>query len=112
NGGHARLLRNECAVGNHWVRLTLQGDGKRSNTSAIGARITLRSGDTTLTRDVLAARGYLSQNELPVTFGLGKHDKIDSITVRWPGRDGCEETFKDVPVDKPKTLVQGTGSAK
>ena len=112
NGGRARLLRNECANGNHWVRLTLQGDGKRSNTSAIGARVTLRSGDMTLTREVLASRGYLSQSELPITFGLGKHDKIDSITVRWPGKDSGEERFTNVPIDKARTLLQGTGTSK
>jgi hypothetical protein len=112
NGGHARLLRNECANGNHWIRVTLEGDGKRSNKSAIGARVTLKAGDVTMTREVLSGRGYLSQSELPVNFGLGKLTKIDSVTVRWPGKDGGEELFTDFVVDKPKTLIQGKGTAK
>src|SRR5262249_9654452 len=44
NGGPARLLRNDCKLGNHWVRLTLEGDGKRSNRSAIGAVVTVEAG--------------------------------------------------------------------
>src|SRR5262249_57242186 len=39
NGGRARVLRNEGGTGHHWVRLRLVGDGVRSNTSAIGARV-------------------------------------------------------------------------
>jgi hypothetical protein len=109
NGGRARLLRNETNNGNHWIRLTLQGDGKRSNTSAIGARVTLKAGDVTRRCEVTSGRGYLSQSELPVTFGLGKIDKIDSVTVRWPCRDGGEETFTNLAVDKAHTLQQGKG---
>src|SRR5262249_59896587 len=44
NGGPARLLRNEGGTDNHWIRLSLEGDGKRSNRSAIGARSELKAG--------------------------------------------------------------------
>src|SRR5207247_3148264 len=37
NGGSARLLRNDHDRKHHWVRLTVEGGGKRSNRSAIGA---------------------------------------------------------------------------
>src|SRR5262249_18612274 len=40
NNGPARLLRNDGGRKHHWVRLTLEGDGKRSNRSAIGAQVT------------------------------------------------------------------------
>src|SRR5204863_5900096 len=40
NNGPARLLRNDNELKHHWIRLTLAGDGKRSNRDAIGARIT------------------------------------------------------------------------
>ncbi|MCB1127967.1 MAG: ASPIC/UnbV domain-containing protein, partial [Verrucomicrobiae bacterium] len=35
-------------------------------------------------RTVMPTRGYLSQSELPVTFGLGTADRIDAIEIRWP----------------------------
>jgi hypothetical protein len=46
-------------------------------------------GEKTLSRQVNPTRGYLSQVELPVTFGLGEHDQFDSVTVYWP--DGAEQ---------------------
>jgi hypothetical protein len=85
NGGPARLFKNQGGTGHHWVRLVLEGDGKRSNTSAIGAQVTLTAGGKTQHRFVTSARGYLSQSELPLTFGLGKADKVDSVEIRWPG---------------------------
>jgi hypothetical protein len=112
NGGPARLLRNQGGTGHHWIRLDLRGDGKRSNCSAIGARVILKAGDMVQRREVVGARGYLSQSELPVTFGLGKLDKIDSVTIRWPGKNGGTETWTDLPVDKTHLLRQGTGKAR
>src|SRR5207253_5278439 len=44
NGGPARLLRNDGRTGHHWIRLVLEGDGKRSNRSAIGATVTVEAG--------------------------------------------------------------------
>ena len=107
NDGEARLLRNDNGLKHHWVRLTLDGDGKRSNRSAIGAQITVEAGGKTLRRQVAGARGYLSQSELPVTFGLGKETKVDKVTVRWPGKNGGETVLTDVKVDAVQTVVQG-----
>jgi hypothetical protein len=93
NGGPARLLRNEGGTGNHWVRLSLEGDGKRTNRSAIGAKVTLKANGVVQHREVASARGYLSQSELVVTFGLGKATKLDALEIRWPGRDGGTQVF-------------------
>jgi enediyne biosynthesis protein E4 len=108
NNGPARLLRNEGGTGNHWIRLELVGDGVRSNRSAIGAQVTVEAGGLTQRREVLAGRGYLSQSELPLTFGLGKCATIDRITIQWPGRDaGPATVLTKVPVDQSRRVVQG-----
>jgi hypothetical protein len=106
NAGAARLLRNDNKTGNHWLRLRLIGDGVRSNTSAIGARVTLEAGGLTQRREVCAARGYLSQSELTVTFGLGKVDKIDRVTIRWPGKNGGTQVLTGLAVDKEYPVEQ------
>ncbi len=107
NGGPARLLRNEGKTGNHWVRLVLEGDGKRSNRSAIGARVTVEAGGFIQQQQVCAGRGYLSQSELPLTFGLGKATWIDRITIRWPGKDtGPVQVLEGVAVDAVQTIHQ------
>jgi enediyne biosynthesis protein E4 len=107
NGGAARLLQNEARTGHRWVRLRLEGDGKRSNRSAIGARVILEAGGEEQRREVASARGYLSQSELVVTFGLGKHEKIDRVTIHWPGRDaGPPTVLTDLEVDREHHVVQ------
>jgi hypothetical protein len=82
-GGAPLLLRNDQTLQHHWLRIGLKG--KKSNSSAIGASITIKSGKLTLRREVMPTRSYLSQSELPVSFGLGNNTRIDSAEIRWPG---------------------------
>ncbi len=106
NGGPARLLRNDGGTGHHWLRLVLKGDGKRSNRSAIGARVEVKVGDRVLRRGVAGARGYLSQSELPITVGLGEANKVDEVTVFWPGKDGGKQVLKDLKADAVYVVEQ------
>jgi hypothetical protein len=108
NGGPARLLRNNGGTGNNWIRLVLEGDGVHSNRSAIGARLTLEAGGVVQHQQVTSARGYLSQSELPITFGLGKTTKVDRVTVQWPGKNGGKEEWTDLAINRVHTLKQGT----
>jgi hypothetical protein len=55
-------------------------------------------------RQVMPTRSYLSQVELPVTFGLGSHDLPVSIRIIWP--DGRVQTVDDLTVDKIHVIHQ------
>lgn len=81
-GGPPLLLRNDLPRGEHWARLKLVGT--KSNRDAIGAWVKVRVAGHTLSRQVMPTRSYLSQSELPITFGLGKSDKIESAEITWP----------------------------
>jgi hypothetical protein len=83
NGGRPALLRNEQQLGNHWLQLRLVG--RSANRSAIGARIELTANGVTQRRDLVPARSFMAQVELPVTFGLGQVAKVDSLLIQWPG---------------------------
>lgn len=48
----------------------------------------------------MPTRSYLSQVELPITFGLGDATAVDALRVRWP--DGREQ---EVEVDGVDRLV-------
>jgi hypothetical protein len=110
NGGPARVLRNDQDTGHHWVRLILEGDGRRSNRSAIGARVTLEVAGKTQHREVASARGYLSQSELALTFGLGKEPApVVKVTIRWPGKDGNLQVVDGLEVDRVHTIKQAAG---
>ncbi|UCC56729.1 MAG: CRTAC1 family protein, partial [Gammaproteobacteria bacterium] len=82
NGRAARLFRNDQQTGNHWLRIRLEGRGVNRN--AIGAVIELVVNGITQRRSVMPTRSYVSQVELPVTFGLGDADSIERLTVTWP----------------------------
>jgi hypothetical protein len=113
NGGPARLLRNDTKLGHKYIRLSLEGDGKRSNRSAIGAEVTVEAGGKTYRRSVAGARGYLSQSELPVTVGLGTTATVDKVTVRWPGKDaGPPQVWTNLAAGKTYELKQGEAAAK
>lgn len=101
-GSSPLLLRNDQALGNHWVRFRLVGT--QSNRDAIGAWITVRAGGQTFARQVMPTRSYLSQSELPVTFGLGKISKIDEVEVLWPG--GRSERLPIPALDTAVTVKQ------
>jgi hypothetical protein len=101
-GGAPRLLRNDQNLGHHWLRVKLST--KYGNHDAIGAVVEIQAGGVTQRRFVMPTRSYLSQMELPVTFGLGKVDQVDSITVHWP--DGTTTVVKNPPVDRMATIEQ------
>jgi hypothetical protein len=46
------------------------------------------------TRVVKTGSSYLSQSELPVTFGLGKRDTADRVVIDWPS--GRVEEYKNL----------------
>ena len=99
-GDRPLLLRNDQAT---WASLG------PPPAEAAGVRIPMPSGpgsrsmpgESTQRRKVMPTRSYLSQVELPVTFGLGSSDQVDAIRVyRWP--DGKDQVVpgSDVAVDR------------
>jgi hypothetical protein len=94
-GGPPLVLRNETATEHHWIRLQLVD--QPPNTRAIGAEVRLEGPAGTQRRTVMPTRSYLSQVELPVTFGLGAATTA-TLTVRWP--DGEEQVLRDLPADR------------
>jgi len=106
-GRRPALLRNDQQTGHHWLRIALEG--RPPNPSAIGARVSLSDGGVTQVRELFPARGYLSSQELPLTFGLGANDQVDSLVIRWP--NGQEQTLVPDGVDRLLTIKQPEGSA-
>lgn len=103
-GAPPSLLLNHCGNG-HRVLLKLQGG--KTGKLAIGARVTLKAGGTTQTREVRSGGSYISQNDLRLHFGLGSEAKIAELEIRWP--DGKTETLKEVAADYLYTIVEGSG---
>jgi hypothetical protein len=103
NNGPAYLYRNDQQTGNHSIRFRLTGT--KSNRDAIGAMIRIEHEGSTQGRLVKGGSSYLSQSELPVTFGLGKRDKIDRVTIEWPS--GKSEEYKNLAAGQSYDCVEG-----
>ena len=99
------LLLNHCQNGNHRVLFKLLGT--KSNRLAIGARVTIRTGQMTQISEVKGGSSYISQNDLRQHFGLEKNVKMDEVTIRWP--NGSVESLQNVPADYIYTFVEGKG---
>lgn len=94
--GRPLLLRNDLDLGHNWLRVRLRG--AYPNRDAIGAQLLLEVGDETQYRQVMPTRSYLSQVELPVTFGLGGQPQVDRLRIRWP--DGTEQIIEQPTINQ------------
>ena len=95
------LVINQTAHENHWVTLELRG---QKNVFAIGAKVRLNAGGRTQVSEVRSGGSYVSQNDLRLSFGLGKAQSVDRVEVRWP--DGSQSSFGPLEVDRLHTLKQ------
>ena len=58
-------------------------------------------------RTVRGGSSYLSQSELAATFGVGRADRIDRLTVEWPG--GGTQEFKNISAGKAYEVTETKG---
>ncbi len=103
NDGANRLLRNDVGSDGHWLEVRLRGT--YSSRCAIGARVRVVAGGVSMTREVCGGSGYLSQNSLPVEFGLGSAAVADTLEVRW--LSGLVERAVGVDADQVIEVMEG-----
>ncbi len=104
HGGKAVLLENNQHSGNHWLSIRLEGT--ESNRSAIGAHIRITTAEKVQVKQVGSQSSYLSHNSLEQHFGLGKHRKVDTLEIRWPG--GKIDTFPDIKANQVLIIKEGS----
>jgi len=105
NQGPAYLYRNDQTSGNHGIRFRLVGT--KSNRDAIGAVVRIFYGGETSSRMVKSGSSFLSQSELPVTFGVGRRDRIDRAVLNWPS--GRTEEFRNLQTGREYQCTEGRG---
>ncbi|MGA2857076.1 MAG: CRTAC1 family protein [Candidatus Sulfotelmatobacter sp.] len=105
NNGPAYLYRNDLLTGNRSIRFQLRGT--KSNRDAIGAVVRVSAGGMTQSRMVKGGSSYLSQSELPVTFGLEKRDRIERVVIEWPS--GRTEEYANLAAGRGYECIEGKG---
>jgi enediyne biosynthesis protein E4 len=108
NNGAARLLRNDN--GNQNDMLRVKTVGTRSNRDGIGAKVTVKTNKgMSQMQMVKSASSYLSQSEMPLTFGLGKPEEGKTLTLQivWPS--GKTDSMNGVKPNQFITVQEGKG---
>lgn len=103
------ILRNRGgSKAGHWVTLKLVGDPSRKTPlDAIGTVVYGEAGGARQKAEVASGRGYISQSDMRVHFGLGASTRIDKIEIHWA--NSATEIVAIPAVDRMFTLVQGKG---
>jgi hypothetical protein len=108
NNGTARLLRNDNANQNDLLRVRTVG--AKANRDGIGAKVVVKtSKGRSLFQMVRTGSSYVSQAELPLTFGLGKPEEGTTLTleITWPG--GQKDKVSDLKPNQSIVVQEGKG---
>ena len=97
-----RLLRNDGGNRKNYLQIRLTATS--GSADAIGARVKIRTGKLTQTREVRSGDGYLSQQDLTLHFGIGDYEQIDSIEVQW--QNGTKQLIGSVPANQVLSLEE------
>ncbi len=89
-------LSRDKKPGDNFLTVQLKGHGK--NTRGLGASVSVHTGAVVQYLEQMPARGYQSSVSDKLHFGLGKAERIDSLSVRWP--DGRKTVLASIPVNQ------------
>lgn len=110
-----QLLHCNATIKRNWLKVRLVG--KKSNSTGIGARITVTATTNTQEKsgvgmqpmrqieEVRSGGSYYSQNDLRIHFGLDQAAKADSIEIEWPS--GTKDVLKDMAANKLYVIEEG-----
>ena len=78
------LYKNNAREKNLGNFLKIEFKGTPKNKMGIGSIVTLWHGGKMQMAELTLSRGYQSSVEPILYFGLARHEKIDSLCVKWP----------------------------
>ena len=93
-------------TGNHWLQVVPGQDG--GNRFAVGTKVTVHAGGEQFYLEHNPMRGFQSSMDYRMHFGLGAHDRVDSLVVEWP--EGGREILTSVSVDHRMEIRPGERS--
>jgi len=100
----AVLLRNDGGNRRNWIMIRPRFANPPQD--AIGARVTVMTGSLRQVQDLVPVRGYLSQIDPRLHFGIGDAEVVDTIEIRWPDR--TVQRLRKVAANQILTVVQET----
>src|SRR5262249_9706795 len=95
------LLFENTGNRNHWLKMILIGT--RSNRDGTGAKISVTAGKGTLYQQYFGQHG-VSQNRIPVHFGLRGATMAKTVVIDWPS--GAHQEMDNVTADQTLTVTE------
>jgi hypothetical protein len=107
--GAEPMLISNATPGGHWIELDLRGSRERgrkarSNSSAIGARVEIKTGMVFQQFVVGGGSGPAAMPPARVHIGLGDNPKIDWLRIVWP--DAVVQGEVEVAADRTLKVVE------
>ncbi|MEL0455915.1 FG-GAP-like repeat-containing protein [Flavobacteriaceae bacterium SZ-1-7] len=88
----------------NWFKIKLEGT--ISNRDAIGSTLSVKTSSGSLHR-YYSGKGFLSQNLVPVHFGLGADNVVSEFKITWPS--GLSETYTNISANTTILAKEGQG---
>jgi hypothetical protein len=103
--GRPMILRPEGGARNHWISFQLEG--VKCDRLALNARVRVTAGKLVQLEQVVSGGSYLSQHDLRLHFGLGRHERVEKTQILWPS--GKVEILANLIADRYYTVREGAG---
>lgn len=87
---------------NHWLGVTLIGDGQNINRDAVGAQVRVQLADRVLLRQITAGSAQTNQSDPTVHLGLGDHAAPITLEVTWS--NGQRQVLENVTPGQTLTV--------
>ena len=100
------LLRNDSERLGGFLSIRLVG--VQSNRNAIGARVEVYVGGRTIVQEVRSGSSFMSQSDFRLHFGLGEHDSVEKIEIRWP-YPASRSSLKEMAANQFVEITEGKG---
>ena len=101
-GKEFSLLKNDVTNEHNWIAFELEG--KVSNRSAIGSKLTLEWGGQSQSKVVHGGIGFSSQNQRSVHFGIGKSSTVSKLRILWPS--GIEQVIDGPKINQKHIIIE------
>jgi hypothetical protein len=102
SGGALQMYENNYPQ-RHYLKVSLRG--KDGNRAGIGARLVAEVNGQKLVREMYPTNTYQSQAPNIVHFGLGDHDRVERLTIRWS--NGEEQELSNLAGDRHIIVTYG-----
>lgn len=102
NGGPVHLWRNDTVTRSY---LSIKLEGTESNRDGLGTHVIASVFGLDMKRWARTGYSFLVSSDKTVVFGLGQHNKVDTLRVEWPS--GQVDTFIDIDANQEIHIKEG-----